>query len=146
MNPLYALLNACNVLDLVYGAAYAIGLLAKGVGPYGNGSWNRGKGGYSKMRDPITEIQMKRARTIREKMDGSSTTVEEDAFKFEPIRARDEMPDEVGASLIQPSTYNSRNVPYEQYDDPAYRGGGRFDEEDDQAQLLKASHMGRPHS
>lgn len=65
MNPLYALINACNIMDLVYGLIYAIQLLAKGVRSYGNGSWNKVKGGYDKLKDPITDVQMKRAQTYR---------------------------------------------------------------------------------
>lgn len=64
INPIYALVNACNILDLVYASVYAIRLVGKGVGPYGNGSWKR-NGGYDKLNDAVTDVQMKRATTFR---------------------------------------------------------------------------------
>lgn len=82
MNPLYALINACNIMDLVYGSIYAIQLLAKGVGPYGNGSWNKVKGGYDKLKDPITDVQIKRAQTYRgRKSFSDDQSVDEESVK-----------------------------------------------------------------
>lgn len=127
MNPVFGLINACNIFDLIYGAIYAIQLLGKGVGPYGNGSWNKSKGGYNKIREPVTNIQMRRAHTVRSRSDQQSLTTEEEAFKFEPIRTQ-EAPDVV---VNGPPSYE--NAGYGGYD--AYRdntqGRGRWQEEHD---------------
>lgn len=82
MNPFYAVLNACNPMDLVYGSIYAIQLLAKGVGPFGNGNWSKRKGGYGKLKDPVTDIQMRRSATI-----GHKTLDDESSISsYEPMR------------------------------------------------------------
>lgn len=88
MNPGYALLNACNIMDLIYGSIYAVRLLGKGVGPYGNGSWNRSKGGYDKLKDPVTDIAMRRSATIRSKHSDNDSTIS----SYEPMRATRETP------------------------------------------------------
>lgn len=132
MNPFYALLNACNIMDMIYGSIYAIQLLAKGVGPYGNGSWNRSKGGYNKLRDPITDIHMKRARTFRSRSSQQSDSMEADAFKFEPIRVQQESPDADVTDLTKPPSYDGPGyTAYDQYRDSSQQGRDQWSEDRD---------------
>lgn len=124
MNPAFALLNACNIMDLVYGSFYAIRLLGKGVGPYGNGSWNKKKSGYSKIKDPVTNVQMKRSRTFRPKSEHST---EEDDFRYEPTR----ITQDTYADVSPPPSYgNAEPTSHNPYEE-AYRGSDIVDEDRD---------------
>lgn len=144
MNPFWGLINACNIMDLIYGALYAIKLLSKGVGPYGNGSWNRTSGGYKKVRDPITDIQMRRANTFRSRSDRLSTsTTEEEAFKFEPIREQQEGPDVVVSGINGPPSYdNSGYGGYDAYRNSSQQERGRWNEDRDDS--YQGSYQGVP--
>lgn len=123
MNPFWGLINACNIGDLLYGAIYAIRLLGKGIGPYGNGSWNKSSSGYKKVRDPVTDIQMRRAQTFRSRSDRGNASMEEDAFKFEPIRTQQDAPDVVVTGINGPPSYEISS--YGGYD--AYRDSSQQD-------------------
>lgn len=134
MNPAFALLNACNIMDVIYGSIYAVQLLAKGVGPYGNGSWNKTKNGYNKIRDPITNVQMKRARTFRPSSTQGEDVVLAKAAAYEPMRV--EQPGFTDVS--PPPSYRGSNFTgHSSYEDSSYGGIGGL--EDDRDELLAAS-------
>ena len=57
MNMFLAPADALSPKDLIMGAVYAFQLLLAGIGPRGNGSWRR-TGGYEKMRNPVSNIQL----------------------------------------------------------------------------------------
>lgn len=141
MNPVYALVNACNIMDLLYGSIYALRLLGKGIGPYGNGSWNRRKGGYNKLKDAVTDVQMKRAQTFRgrhSREDVDEFAQEEsEAFKYEPMRVNQEF-DMAGGRQPSPSPpgYDAPYAPNPY--DTSYHGSVGM--EQDRDRLLARSH------
>lgn len=122
-------------MDVIYGSIYAIRLLGKGVGPYGNGSWNKSKSGYNKIRDPVTNVQMQRSRTFRPK---STHSAEDDEFRYEPMRNGQD----TYAHISPPPTYGNTGVTdYNPYEDAAYRGSDIVYE--DRAKLLTESRAPR---
>lgn len=134
MNPAFALFNACNIMDLVYGSIYAIQLLLKGVGPYGNGSWNKRKSGYNKIRDPVTNVQMKRARTFRQASAQGEEVSTKQESRYEPMRV--EGPGFTNVSP-PPSYRNTDFDGHSSYEDSSYGGSGAL--EDDRDRLLTTS-------